>query len=60
LVYSEDLPNNDPERFAEIQRDIAHAMTTQPAAFISLLQGMVTATMGNATENTSGCTAKFT
>ncbi|KAJ7677295.1 hypothetical protein B0H14DRAFT_3684172 [Mycena olivaceomarginata] len=51
LARIEDLPDSDPERFTEIQRDIAHAMTTQPAAFISLFQDMVTATMGNATEN---------
>ncbi|KAF7345674.1 hypothetical protein MVEN_01587100 [Mycena venus] len=51
LARIEDLPDSDPERFAEIQRDIAHAMATQPAAFISLLQGMVAASMGSATEN---------
>ncbi|KAJ7148708.1 hypothetical protein C8R43DRAFT_1236758 [Mycena crocata] len=40
LARIEDLPESNPERFAEIQRDIANAMATQPAAFISLLQGM--------------------
>ncbi|KAJ6478183.1 hypothetical protein C8R45DRAFT_1216427 [Mycena sanguinolenta] len=37
---SEDLPESDPERFAEIQKEIAHAMATQPTAFVALLQGI--------------------
>ncbi|KAJ6622832.1 hypothetical protein B0H10DRAFT_2214142 [Mycena sp. CBHHK59/15] len=40
LAKIEDLPESDPECFAEIQKDIAHAMATQPAAFIALLQGI--------------------
>ncbi|KAJ7604607.1 hypothetical protein DFH06DRAFT_1386901 [Mycena polygramma] len=50
LARIEDLPESDPERFAEIQREIAHAMATQPAAFISLLQGMATTSSGTPTE----------
>ncbi|KAJ7163961.1 hypothetical protein C8R43DRAFT_946774 [Mycena crocata] len=40
LARIEDLPDSNPERFAEIQRDIATAMVTHPAAFMALLQGM--------------------
>jgi hypothetical protein len=37
------LPESNPERFAEIQKDIARAMATQPVAFFTLLQGMADA-----------------
>ncbi|KAJ6558971.1 hypothetical protein B0H10DRAFT_1967125 [Mycena sp. CBHHK59/15] len=40
LAKIEDLPESDPECFTEIQKDIAHAMATQPAVFIALLQGI--------------------
>ncbi|KAJ6606934.1 hypothetical protein B0H10DRAFT_1956731 [Mycena sp. CBHHK59/15] len=40
LAKIEDLPESDPECFTEIQKDIAHAMVTQPAVFIALLQGI--------------------
>ncbi|KAJ7922375.1 hypothetical protein B0H13DRAFT_2411179 [Mycena leptocephala] len=33
----EDLPASNPERFVEIQKEIAHAMATQPTAFVALL-----------------------
>ncbi|KAJ6632070.1 hypothetical protein B0H10DRAFT_2206481 [Mycena sp. CBHHK59/15] len=41
LARIENPPDSDPERFLEIQKDIVQAMATQPAAFISLLQGIV-------------------
>ncbi|KAJ7255123.1 hypothetical protein B0H12DRAFT_1071051 [Mycena haematopus] len=40
LAKVEDMPESDPERFAEIQRDIARALATHPTAFIALLQNM--------------------
>ncbi|KAJ6471521.1 hypothetical protein C8R45DRAFT_1165330 [Mycena sanguinolenta] len=40
LAKIEDLPESDPERFAEFQKEIAHAMATQPTAFVVLLQGI--------------------
>ncbi|KAJ6487065.1 hypothetical protein DFH09DRAFT_1457048 [Mycena vulgaris] len=43
----EDLPETNPERFAEIQKDIALAMSTQPAAFMALLQGMADSALKN-------------
>ncbi|KAJ7092781.1 hypothetical protein B0H15DRAFT_1020862 [Mycena belliarum] len=40
LAKIEDLPESNPARFAEIQSEIAHAMATQPTAFVALLQGI--------------------
>ncbi|KAJ7752401.1 hypothetical protein B0H14DRAFT_2635778 [Mycena olivaceomarginata] len=40
LAKIEDLPESNPERLTEIQGEIAHAMSTQPTAFVALLQGM--------------------
>ncbi|KAJ7150342.1 hypothetical protein C8R46DRAFT_1358417 [Mycena filopes] len=47
LARIEDLPESDPQRFAEIQQDIAHAMSTQPTAFMALLQGMADSAVKN-------------
>ncbi|KAF7335957.1 hypothetical protein MSAN_02309100 [Mycena sanguinolenta] len=47
LARVEDMPESDPERFAEIQKDIAHALATQPVAFIALLQNMADAATKN-------------
>ncbi|KAJ7889680.1 hypothetical protein B0H13DRAFT_2666158 [Mycena leptocephala] len=51
LAKIEDLPESNPERFAEIQKDIAHALATQPVAFIALLQGMADAAAKNTSAN---------
>ncbi|KAJ6493128.1 hypothetical protein C8R45DRAFT_1073149 [Mycena sanguinolenta] len=47
LARVEDMPESDPERFAEIHKDIAHALATQPAAFVTLLQNMADAAAKN-------------
>ncbi|KAJ7834881.1 hypothetical protein B0H14DRAFT_2590625 [Mycena olivaceomarginata] len=47
LARVEDMPESNPERFAEIQRDIARALATQPAAFITLLQNMADSAVKN-------------
>ncbi|KAJ7433411.1 hypothetical protein FB451DRAFT_1419699 [Mycena latifolia] len=47
LAKIEDLPESNPERFAEIQKDIVYAMSTQPAAFFALLQGMADSAVKN-------------
>ncbi|KAJ7111863.1 hypothetical protein C8R44DRAFT_632580, partial [Mycena epipterygia] len=46
----DELAKINPERFAEIQSEIAHAMATQPVAFVALLQGLVPST----SKDTSG------
>ncbi|KAJ7467785.1 hypothetical protein B0H11DRAFT_2306121 [Mycena galericulata] len=49
LARIEDLPESNPERFAEIQKEIAPALATQPVAFVALLQGIAeSATKSNA------------
>ncbi|KAK7058169.1 hypothetical protein R3P38DRAFT_3547667 [Favolaschia claudopus] len=40
LATIEDLPVSNPERFAEIQTEIAQVMSTQPTALINLLEGI--------------------
>ncbi|KAJ7036260.1 hypothetical protein C8F04DRAFT_1258120 [Mycena alexandri] len=49
LAKIDDLPESDPERFAEIQKEIVHAMTTQPTAFVALLRGMAASAHSNST-----------
>ncbi|KAJ7165277.1 hypothetical protein C8R46DRAFT_1277431 [Mycena filopes] len=49
LAKIDDLPETDPERFAEIQAEIAHAMSTQPTAFVALLQGIAASAHTNST-----------
>ncbi|KAJ7436725.1 hypothetical protein B0H11DRAFT_2255972 [Mycena galericulata] len=44
LARIENLPDCNPERFAEIQTEIANAMATQPSAFIELLKGIAQST----------------
>ncbi|KAK7013894.1 hypothetical protein R3P38DRAFT_3322441 [Favolaschia claudopus] len=39
-VMARDLPTSNPERFAEIQKEISEAMNTRPTAFIALLEGI--------------------
>ncbi|KAJ7500733.1 hypothetical protein B0H11DRAFT_2225129 [Mycena galericulata] len=51
LARIENLPDRNPERFAEIQTEIANAMATQPAAFIALLKGIAQST--SSTQSTS-------
>ncbi|KAJ7040182.1 hypothetical protein C8F04DRAFT_1254358 [Mycena alexandri] len=51
LAKIDDLPESDPERFAEIQKEIVHAMTTQPTAFVALLQGMAASAHSNSTHS---------
>ncbi|KAJ7687303.1 hypothetical protein B0H17DRAFT_1180926 [Mycena rosella] len=56
LAKIEDLPESNPERFAEIQREIANAMATQPSAFCALLQGIAansTAAQASSSVNTT-------
>ncbi|KAJ7181894.1 hypothetical protein C8R46DRAFT_1313521 [Mycena filopes] len=49
LAKIDDLPETDPERFAEIQAEIVHAMSTQPTAFVALLQGIAASAHTNST-----------
>ncbi|KAF7346851.1 hypothetical protein MSAN_01824400 [Mycena sanguinolenta] len=51
LARIEDLPDSHPEQYAEIQRDIALAMATQPTAFAALLQGMVNASLSKSADS---------
>ncbi|KAJ7757929.1 hypothetical protein B0H16DRAFT_1822598 [Mycena metata] len=47
LARINDLPESNPERFAEIQTEIARAMATQPTAFVALLQGIAQSAMSD-------------
>ncbi|KAJ7182103.1 hypothetical protein C8R46DRAFT_1210665 [Mycena filopes] len=49
LAKIDDLPETDPECFAEIQAEIVHAMSTQPTAFVALLQGIAASAHTNST-----------
>ncbi|KAJ6614611.1 hypothetical protein B0H10DRAFT_2221177 [Mycena sp. CBHHK59/15] len=53
LAKIEDLPETNPQRFAEMQKDIALAMATQPVAFIVLLQGMADSALKNTSTSAS-------
>ncbi|KAJ7178444.1 hypothetical protein C8R43DRAFT_1117832 [Mycena crocata] len=51
LAKIEDLLESNPERFAEIQNEIANALATRPAAFLALLQGMADSALKDTPEN---------
>ncbi|KAK6992640.1 hypothetical protein R3P38DRAFT_3430332 [Favolaschia claudopus] len=52
LATIADLPVSNPERFAEIQTEIAQFMNTQPTAFINLLEGMASTALAQSSEET--------
>ncbi|KAJ7754211.1 hypothetical protein DFH07DRAFT_959908 [Mycena maculata] len=47
LARIDDLPETDLQHYAEIQKDILHAMSTQPVAFAALLQAMADSALKN-------------
>ncbi|KAJ7219936.1 hypothetical protein GGX14DRAFT_559755 [Mycena pura] len=52
LQRIEDMPDSDPTRYQEIQRDIMTALATQPTAFIAVLQGLADASAHLEARNT--------